>query len=248
MKTVTKCLLACALALGLLLGSAMGEGSAAPAVGDIITFGRYEQDNNRDNRAEAIEWLVLEVDEANGKALVISRYALDTKPYNTNRASVTWATCTLRAWLNGDFLNVAFTAEEQAAILTTTVDNSKSQGYSGWYTNGGSNTQDKIFLLSYAEAHQYFGVQYWEVSGSTSNMRSRVAPTAYAIARGAYTSSSYQTADGKATGWWWLRSPGLGQNCAAFVNYVGALGSDRVNIGSASVRPAFWINLESGLF
>ena len=228
------------------------EGTSAEAynpfhVGDIVTFGRYEQDNNRSNGAEAIEWLVLEVDEANGRALVISRYGLDAKPYNTRYTDVTWATCTLRTWLNSDFLNAAFTADEQAAILTTTVDNSSSQGY--WSTNGGSNTQDKIFLLSYAEVHQYFGVQYWQVSGSTSNMQSRVAPTAYAIAQGASTSNSgYKTADGKAAGWWWLRSPGYDRISAAYVSSGGALRDYYVSRGDASVRPAFWINLESGIF
>lgn len=39
----------------------------------------------------------------------------------------------------------------------TTVDNSKAQGYSGYSTDGGNNTEDKVFLLSYAEANKYFG-------------------------------------------------------------------------------------------
>jgi len=43
--------------------------------GQYITFGAYEQDNNTLNGKGTIEWLVLEV--KNGKALVISKYALD---------------------------------------------------------------------------------------------------------------------------------------------------------------------------
>ena len=223
--------------------------AACPEPGSYLTFGHYEQDNDLTNGEEPIEWLVLEVDEANSKALVISRYGLDAKPYNTEWADVTWETCTLRAWLNNDFLNAAFTADEQAAILTTAVDNSDSQGYSGWSTNGGNNTQDKIFLLSYAEANQYLGVEHWSVDDSKNNTRSRVAPTAYAIAQGAWTYSDYyQTADGAAAGWWWLRSPGVDQINAAYVKYDGALYSYYVNYESASVRPAFWINLESGIF
>ena len=44
------------------------------AVGDIIQFGHYEQDNNLDNGSEAIEWIVLDYDEANHKVLLLSKY------------------------------------------------------------------------------------------------------------------------------------------------------------------------------
>lgn len=44
-------------------------------VGHYVSFGKYEQDNNTSNGKEKIEWLVLEVKD--GKALVISKYALD---------------------------------------------------------------------------------------------------------------------------------------------------------------------------
>ncbi len=50
-------------------------------VGDYITFGLYEQDNDLSNGKENIEWLILELKDE--KALVISKYALDSKPYNT---------------------------------------------------------------------------------------------------------------------------------------------------------------------
>lgn len=147
------------------------------AVGNYVSFGTYPQ-TKAGNDATPIEWLVLARD--GNKALLISRYGLDAQPYNKDNTSVTWETCTLRTWLNGMFYNKAFSSAEQAAILTTNVDNSKSQCYSGWNTSGGNNTQDKVFLLSYAEASKYFGVTY-----NSSNTKSRVAPTAYAIAQGA---------------------------------------------------------------
>ena len=158
--------------------------------------------------------------------------------------SVTWEECTLRTWLNGTFMNKAFTANEQTGILLTNVDNSSSQGYSRWSTSGGNNTQDKIFLLSYAEANQYLDVTY----GDSKNMKSRVAPTAYAKKQEAYTYGSYKTADGDVTGWWWLRSPGRGQSSAAYVGFDGSLRDYNVLLDSACVRPALWINLESGIF
>ncbi|MDY6017558.1 MAG: TIR domain-containing protein, partial [Oscillospiraceae bacterium] len=73
--------------------------------GDYVFFGAYEQDNSASNGKEHIEWLVLEVKD--GKALVISKYALDCKQYNTNYTDVTWEACTLRRWLNNDFINAA---------------------------------------------------------------------------------------------------------------------------------------------
>lgn len=168
------------------------------AVGNYVTFGTYPQ-TKAGNDATPIEWLVLARD--GDKALLISRYALDAQPYNKDYTSVTWETCTLRTWLNGTFYNKAFSSAEQAAILTTNVDNSKNQCYSGWSTSGGNNTQDKVFLLSYAEANKYFGVTY----DNSSNTKSRVAPTAYAIAQGAWTDSFDKTADRADAGHWWLR-------------------------------------------
>ena len=215
---------------------------AFDTIGGIVTFGRYEQDSNEENGPEEIEWIVLDVQD--GKVLLLSKYGLEAKRYNKKKTDVTWETCTLRAWLNDDFLNKAFDAEEQSAILTTEVDNSDAQGYSGWITSGGNNTQDKIFLLSCMEANRYLGVAF----GDRSNTLSRVAPTEYAIENGAWFEDKYQTADDKLTGWWWLRSPGDTQDYAAFVNCVGSLYCDSVIDSSEVVRPAFWLNLESGIF
>ena len=210
------------------------------SVGNYVTFGHYPQTSTGTD-STAIEWLVVARD--GNKALLLSRYGLDAQPYNTQLADITWEKCTLRTWLNGTFLNKAFTAAEQKGILLTNVDNGSSQGYSKWSTSGGNNTQDRIFLLSYAEAKKYLGVTY----DDSKNTKSRVAPTDYAIKQGAYTSSSNKTADGTAAGWWWLRSPGDYRDYAAFVYNYGSLGCSYVSNGIC-VRPALWIDLESGIF
>ena len=146
---------------------------------------------------------MLDVDSDSKKALLLSKYGLNAKLYNETYVSVTWEECTLRTWLNEKFLNKAFTAQEQAEILMTNVDNSSSQGYYEWSTSGENNTQDKIFLLSYAKANKYLSVTY----GNRNNTKSRIAPTTYAVKKGAGTSSVSKTEEGKAAGWWWLRSP-----------------------------------------
>lgn len=208
--------------------------------GDVFTFGHYEQDNNIMNGSEEIEWIILDFDEKNHKALLLSKYGLDTKPYNTKEINTTWEKCSLRNWLNGEFQQSAFSVEEQAAIITTTVNNSDSQGNENWKTHGGKNTQDKIFLLSYAETNRYLNVTYYDIN----NINARVAPTSYAIAQGVYNNINHKTSDGETAVRWWLRSSGGKQSDAAIVNSDGALRTNYVsNDYDSFVRPAFWLNL-----
>ena len=215
-------------------------------VGNIVLFGHYEQDNDISNGTEEIEWIVLDYDKGNNRALLLSKYGLEAVPYNREFTAITWEQCTLRAWLNSEFLSNAFSAKEQSAILVTNVDNSSGQGF--WSTYGGDNTQDRIFLLSYAEANKYFGVQYCSVSGSRQNTTARVTPTAYAIAQEAWTLASVQTADGEPAGVWWLRSPGNYREVAAGVDTDGSLNYFSVDYVKHVVRPAFWLNLEFDIF
>ena len=202
---------------------ANAERLAKAAVGSYVTFGSYEQDNNTANGKDYIEWLVLT--KENNRLLVISRYALDGKPYNTERVDVTWETCTLRAWLNDDFLNSAFSSTEQAMIPTVPVSADELPSFS---TNPGKATQDRVFLLSIVEANKYF---------KNESMRGCEA-TAYADVQGTFTS-------GDRWCWWWLRSPGEDQNRAARVEPSGRLFEVGNYVGTVSlaVRPAMWINL-----
>lgn len=193
--------------------------------GDTVLFGEYEQDNNTSNGKEDVEWLVLEVKD--GKALVVSKYALDCKQYNTSNTDVTWETCTLRKWLNNDFINAAFSSYEKAMIPTVTVSADKNS------TNPGNATQDQVFLLSITEANKYFG----------SDSARQCKPTDYAFANGAYVNSVNGNCG------WWLRSPGVTQysaHSAAYVHNSGGVyesGSD-VDIGTSAVRPAMWISIK----
>lgn len=221
------------------LPAADGQGSAEAgyAAGDYVIFGHYPQTADGTD-STPIEWLVLDFDEADNRILLISRYGLDTKLYHPEYIFMTWEECELRGWLNGEFMDCAFSADEQAAILTTDVDNSDDQGYGEWNTSGGNNTQDRIFLLSYAEAKKYFKVS----KENYFNVKARTTPTAYALQAGAYTSSD-KTADGAAAGAWWLRSPGAHRDSAAEVVTDGSLESTSVITDCVCVRPAMWIDV-----
>ena len=201
-------------------------------VGDIVYFGTYEQDNDTSNGKENIEWRVLA--KENNRVLVISDKALDRQPYNSSYTEeVTWENCSLRKWLNGTFLNKAFSTEEQAQIQNTTVSADNNPQYS---TNPGNATTDKVFLLSINEVEKYFN----------SDEARKCAPTAYAKAQGASTSDTFKTPSGAATCWWWLRSPGDDQSSAAYVYFGGdvfELGN-YVFSGLNAVRPAMWITID----
>ena len=119
------------------------------SVGDIIKFGNYFINDNKTK--EPIEWRVLEV--SNDRALLITKDAIDRKPYDYDDCKpydyelrdITWEECSLRQWLNYEFINQAFSKEEQNEIILTNISNPNNARYG---TRGGNNTQDKIFLLS----------------------------------------------------------------------------------------------------
>lgn len=52
-------------------------------VGDAVYFGKYEQDGKKSNGAERLTWRVL--DKKEGKALILTEYLIDMKPYNKKR-------------------------------------------------------------------------------------------------------------------------------------------------------------------
>ena len=191
--------------------------------GDTITFGVYEQDDVDSNGKDAIDWIVLEVKD--GKALVISKYSIDCKPYNTTKDDVTWETCSLRTWLNDDFINSAFSNEERLTISTVTVSAESNPEYD---TEPGNATQDKMFLLSISEVNKYsFG-------GAKA-----CEPTSYAIANGLYVN----TADGNCG--WFLRSPGRYQYNAVIARTDGEVNTGGIDVSyiGVAVRPAMWIEL-----
>ena len=185
-----------------------------------ISFGNYKQ--GEEGEVQPVEWRVLSVQD--GKALVISERLLDYMPYHNTDEDVTWETCSLRKWLNKDFLNEAFSAGERKKIAKVTISNPKNPEY---LTKGGKDTEDKIFLLSLDEAKEYF-----------STDEERMAYTTDYAHRNGY--------DGKyRVDYWWLRSPGKSGNTAAGIRDLGIILYHGQNADSSGVaiRPALWLNI-----
>ena len=151
------------------------------AVGNVVTFGSYEQDGDFSNGKEPLEWDVIGQDGDN--YLLITHYVIDGKKFddsssnNTIQANeaqtagqVTWAKSSIRRWLNSEFYAETFTEKDQSKMLQThhkTTDFlSFDTGYLGFAAApsdmkkanglGGDDTDDYVFLLSYEEFVEYF--------------------------------------------------------------------------------------------
>jgi len=186
-------------------------------VGSTIHFGKYD-------------WQIFDVKDE--KALLIAQDVTHVNmAYNKDRVDVTWETCTLRQWLNNDFYH-SFSREEQSWIVMTTNRNVNNQ----WFgTNGGNNTQDKIFLLSLAELVHYFG--------DSGQLKNRNPNSKYCIDDKYNQKRIAKYIDIAA--WWWLRSPGVSSYSAALViddGYVDLSGYYVYRV-DGGVRPALWLNL-----
>ncbi len=202
-----------------------------PAIRSCVKLGQYRQENDAYGRAQPIVWKVLDVDQPNHKALLISRDLLEAQPYHGNAVEVAWKNCALRRWLNREFLTTAFTEAEQKAILATKVDNSQHQGNPDWPERPDAETEDKIFLLSWKDAQRWF---------RTGASRA-VCPTDYAVNRLAFTSKT-ATLNGRGAGEWWLRSPGSESAEAACVSAHGEFESASVSNDTVCIRPVMWID------
>ena len=184
-------------------------------IGDSYMFGNWG--------GEDIEWRVLDVED--GRALLITERAIDSRQYNEEYCDVTWKECALRAWLNGEFLGGAFSGSERGRISETSAAN---RGNAEYGTKGGPDTEDHVFCLSIDEAGSYF-----------ANDDARICfPTRCAEGNGIWV-------DDNSACRWWLRSPGNFQDCAAYVNVIGHVNGSGCVVRSVSngVRPALWLDL-----
>ena len=203
------------------------ENFAAPAekaawraqfsVGNTVLYGTFEQDNDTANGAEDIEWVVLKNDEIT--ATLISKCALNYLPYfnvskYTVNTDISWGSSVPRGWLNGTFINSAFTTEERA--LLQPVENTY-------------NKTDKVYLLSKTEAETLF-----------KSKKARIcSDTAYAVAQYANT---YRTEVGNCG--WMLSSQGITSFQVAFVASDGSINTEGCDVkGKSAIRPVICISL-----
>ena len=97
---------------------------------------------------EPIKWRVLQSE--NGEAFLLSDVILDKQAYNKNDGYITWEESSLRAWLNEEFVNRAFSNEEKEKINITEIVDKYDPNFG---IGVEKNTSDKIFLLSSQEVN-----------------------------------------------------------------------------------------------
>lgn len=202
-------------------------------IGSIVPFGGYH-------------WRILDIQ--GNAALIITEYIIGQQPYHNYAGDVTWADCSLRKYLNGEFYST-FTAADQSRITPVWNKNRDNP----WYgSRGGEDTRDDIFLLSIEEAVcQYFG-------DSSKNLDNRSAKQRYWFQK--KDENNYKrrsTCDGYGW-WWWLRSSGRDNRRAVYIHGDGNIGIQgngtfryssstihpSTGDNSGGVRPALWLSLE----
>lgn len=181
-------------------------------VGNSIFFGKYYQKNSIEK--DRIEWIILEKD--NDKALVLSKYCLDSQPFSTIITDDNWEKSSLRKWLNGDFYDCAFSEENEKNSVILSVESEA--------------LNDKIFLLSEDEVYKYLPIDSDRVGFVTS----------YATMKGA------QSKDNGSCWWWLRDSagPSLHTKVVSFDGKVSNYGLFVTDDDNA-VRPAMWVDLKS---
>lgn len=231
---------------------------------DCVYFGNYWQnDTNGDGVAdkndekEPIKWRVLSVD--GDDAFLLADKNLDVQRYNDNEeeTDVTWETCTLRSWLNGygkdsnaceidysesNFLNNAFSLSEQDAIKNTIVVNEDNPYYS---TEGGDNTEDKVYLLSIEEAMN----EDYGFTSTTSSSDTRVSVNTAYVADGGEIGSTLVKNENEEN-LWWLRTPGDVSYCVAVIRsmgYIYSYGFD-ASYDYPAIRPVLRLNLSASSY
>lgn len=167
------------------------------------------------------EWLILSKED--GKALVTSRRLVSNDYYEQEEdKDVTWETCSIRSYLNGDYLETNFSDKEKERILETSVHTANNPDPNYPNSLGGNDTMDKIFLLSYEEADGFFADDSDRLAGLFGDQ---------------FFSNSC----------WWLRTPGCFNKSAITVfNDSGAISTYGSIAASYTygIRPAMWYSLE----
>ncbi|MBO4411693.1 MAG: hypothetical protein J5794_05855 [Lachnospiraceae bacterium] len=201
--------------------------------GDHVYFGSWEQHRWMDGD-ELISWTVIRQEV--GKALLLADYVIERKAYEEQEFSSVWPTSTIRSWLNGEFVEKAFTADEQSLLLTTVNQTIFYQEKTQWV----AESEDRVFLLSMEECAHYVLKQ--------GTVRYGI-PCYNVFQTGVYKADIRGVEGVRKTVGWWLRDSGTGVISASTVNAGdGIYNTYGVEMSTLyGVRPAVWVVYDADL-
>ena len=206
---------------------------------------------------DKIKWIILEKDEKNHRALLLSKYILDMHGFNENRNDFSWETSEIRHWLNNDFYNQVFDESEKRKICEVELESIVDYGRD---IKDKRKTNDKVFLLSLEEMKKYFSFtrenQYGVIFGKNATAKetdyAKHATFGYpSKAKNRFATFGLNT-DKEITATWaignngyWLRSPISAENKG--VVYMNALGRIYYyglypDVHALGLRPAVWVS------
>ena len=207
-------------------------------IDELVHFGRYPYESNNKSTEpkmwKPLRWRMLR--REHDKVLLITEDLIDCKQYHEKYVDITWEKCTLRRWLNEEFIIKAFTDEERTRIAWVCNQNPDNNCFKE-VIKGGNPTWDRVFALSIDEVRRYFKNDSDRMAAPTPYVEENYRDKVYI--------SEYYKVKGRGTGWWWLRSPGINSSNAARVSLDGVVneGGGIVDHSTGSVRPALWLNL-----
>ena len=203
-----------------------------PDCGDVIRMGEYA--------GEPIEWRVLAHED--GRILVVSDKIIMGRCYNDVVVdAITWETCSLRTWLNSEFLS-CFSDEEVDLILECELPN-PDNAESG--APGGNATRDRVFLLSRDECDEYFAGEEERIAyfSYRSALEQRDWVAIHKDIFGLNPDSFDPHVLTANPGWWVLRSPGQGEYWVSGVMADGGYYDTGHCYHVCGIRPAMWLML-----
>ena len=240
-------------------------------VGDLVCLGTFETWPYNEE-TEPLFWRVL--DKQDGKLFLLCDRLIDSFAFHTNPDmkdldKVTWENCSLRQFLNNDFLEQMFTEEERAKVVTTHLENKAAneellEQWGDWEDRDGipyseqteqirgddPDTDDKVFLLSYQEILKYFGKPTEEYGGDGgypfTQMQANSSWMALVTEAVDYNAIGYYERD-TFTGAWMTRTlSGARNEPGALVTYITGEGQvfNYYTYASLFIRPAMWITID----
>ncbi len=183
-------------------------------------------------KVEPIRWEI--ITENGNDMFLLCDMVIENKRYDDTFNN--YKDSEVRAWLNNEFYTKAFSDLQKAMIETSIVDNSVASTGLSENSYVCEDTQDKIFLLSYANAtNNSYGL-------SSDNYRKKIS-TDFARAN-----KIYMDVDPRNYGYssWWLRSPVNSDNSYVYQVFsngrVDSVG-DWVQNSHVGIVPALQIKL-----